>query len=556
MSAGEAGTLVGAIVAYAALTSLAGSRFGSPGLLAALALVVLAAQLGGQRSALLAWVYVIGLEGLMMLGAPELRPTPAAVALWTSSVFLVALVLGHVNDRLREERKGRRDAERSAQFLKTHDPTTSLASRAEMEDRLEREMARASRGGSNVLLLVVNLDRFKIINDAIGREAGNEVLREVANRIRGSLRGSDTVSRLGGDEFVALVPTAGTPETALKLAQKIVESLDPPMLIDAEKIHVTASVGMARFPDHGRDGSALINNAEIALRRAKARGRRSVEMFDASMRTPAADRIALERDLRQAVERGQLELHYQPQFNVASTRVAGVEALLRWRHAERGFVSPAEFVPLAEDIGLIVRIGQWALETACKQGRAWHDQGFQVRVALNMSSIQLRDPTLPDQVAGAIARSGFDPAFLELEIAESLFLRDDDPTRAQREKLLAQGVRFCVDDFGTGYSSLAHLARLDVHALKIDRLFVRDLVPGSSTEAIVRAIVAIAQALRLRVMAEGVETEVQRDLLRLVGAEDLQGYLFARPVPAAEATAIMGGAPPRHLSSVSLTAVH
>ena len=524
-----------------------------------LSAVIVAGATSGTRGGLFATFAVAVMNALCAVIGPadELRPTLTRAALFLLSHGLAGASIGALGEGLRRERERRRSAETAAHFLATHDPLTALPSRPMLEDRLDTEIAHASRERQTLAVMLVGLDRFKNVNDALGHEAGDELLREVAARMQACLRGSDTVARMGGDQFVALVPTVTTPEAGARVAGKVLAALDRPVVIRGHEIRLSASVGLARFPDDGRDSRTLVMNADLALGRAKERGGRAVEIYTPSMSRPALERIQLERQLHQAIDGDELEAFFQPQVDLATGTITAFEALARWRHPERGYVSPTDFIPVAEESGLIVPLGERMVEAACRQGRLWHDQGQRVRVSVNLSVVQLRQKDLADRFAAILERTGFEAAFLELEITEALLLGHDETSHAQLARLRELGVRLAIDDFGTGYSSLAYLTRLPVDALKIDRSFVSELAPGSHTDAVVRAIIAIARSLQLRVVAEGVETERQRELLTGLGTDAIQGFLISRPVPAIEASRLLAttwpvGPPPAPGSSTSL----
>jgi diguanylate cyclase (GGDEF)-like protein len=506
-----------------------------------LALVIAGGAARGLRAGLAAAgaVAVVNVLVVMVGPAEDLGPALARAALFLGGHALGGASIGALGDGLRRERARRQTAERAAEFLATHDPLTALPSRSMLEDRLDVAITQAGRERETLAVMLVDLDRFKTVNDALGHEAGDDLLREVAARMQACLRGSDTVARLGGDQFVALVPTIATPEAGARVGHKVLAALDRPVMIGGHEIRLSASVGMARFPDDGRDSRTLVMNADLALGRAKERGGRSVEIYTPSMSSPALERMRLERLLHQAIDRNELEAFFQPQVDLATGQIGAFEVLARWRHPDRGYVPPSEFIPIAEESGLIVPIGERMLEAACRQGRLWHDQGHRVRLAVNLSVVQLRQKDLADRFAAVFARTRFEPAFVELEITEALALGHDDESRSSLARLRELGVQLAIDDFGTGYSSLAYLTRLPVDALKIDRSFVAELAPGSHTDAVVKAIIAIARSLQLRVVAEGVETERQRELLTGLGADAIQGFLISRPLPAADATRLL-----------------
>ena len=354
------------------------------------------------------------------------------------------------------------------------------------------------------------------------------------------MRASDTVARLGGDEFVVLLTqTAGDMEIA-QVANKIVDAVSRPLDLNGYDFHVTTSMGISMFPNDGEDAATLLKHADTAMYAAKAAGKNQYRFFDPDMNHSAMERIELEQDLRHALKRDELELHYQPKLCVASGSVCGAEALIRWRHPRRGLIPPAKFIPLAEEISLIVEIGEWVLRTACRQAVAWQKEGLRLRgVAVNLSAIQLESETFVDSVERILAETGARTEAIEFELTESMVLRNPDRSVVTLNRLRQLGIRLALDDFGTGYSSLSYLKRLPVDSLKIDRGFVEGLPDGADDAQIVRMIVALAKSVRLEVVAEGIETEAQREFLTQLGCEFLQGYLIAKPLPADEFRAFL-----------------
>ena len=423
-----------------------------------------------------------------------------------------------------EEAKGR------AQHLAAHDALTGLPNRRLLEDRLTQALALSQRNRQQTAVMFVDLDRFKHINDSFGHAAGDVLLKEVSQRLVNQLRTGDTICRIGGDEFVVVLPEVKRSSDVAQVAQKVIEQLSQPVSIEERELIVTPSIGIAVFPEDGRDAETLIRNADAAMYHAKELGRANYQFFTDQMNQAASRRIALESDLRRALGRGELRVHYQ-RIVGADGRGAGHEALVRWQHPERGLVMPADFIQLAEETGLILRIGEWVLREACRWGTfIGTERGLQV--AVNLSPRQFSDPNLPAAVARALKDTGLPPSLLELEITESLAMQRTDATLAMLQKLKRLGVSIAIDDFGTGYSSLAYLKRFPVDKLKVDRSFVAELPQDGDQAAIVRAIVALAHALQIRVIAEGVETEAQRAFLTSCGCDFIQGYLVGRPLDA------------------------
>jgi diguanylate cyclase len=416
-----------------------------------------------------------------------------------------------------------------------HDALTKLPNRLLLEDRIGQAVEACRRAGSRCAVLFVDLDRFKAVNDSLGHLYGDELLRSVADRLRAAMRAEDTVSRLGGDEFVVLVPQVSHAEDAVVVAQKVLDVVGAAVLIHGRELCVTPSVGAAIFPEHGASAQALINNADAAMYHVKKSGRNGFRVFSPEMSTFFPDRLAIENDLRKALDRRELELHYQPKFDVHSGAISGMEALVRWRHPERGVIPPAEFIPLAEETGLIDRVGQWVLREACRQNRAWQLDGLPpLRVAVNISGSQLRNDDLADQVALALRETHLEPRFLEVEITESMIMQNASSALLILERLNKMGVHLAIDDFGTGYSSLNYLKRFPINTLKIDRSFIRDLCTDRDDALIVQAIIALAHSLELDVVAEGVEEQAQLESLRSLGGDQFQGYLRSRPLRAAD----------------------
>lgn len=424
-----------------------------------------------------------------------------------------------------------RDAHARAQHLADHDALTGLPNRRLLEDRLTQALALSQRNGKQTAVMFVDLDRFKAINDSLGHAVGDALLREVSLRLVNQLRLGDTICRMGGDEFVVVLPEVKRSSDVAQVAQKVIEQLSLPMQIEGRELVVTASIGIAVFPEDGSDAQTLIRNADAAMYHSKELGRANYQFFTEQMNQAASRRVALESDLRRALGKGELRLHYQPIIEAGSGRIAGHEALVRWQHPERGLVMPGEFIQLAEETGLILRIGEWVLREACRWAAAQAVGGTR-QVSVNLSPRQFNDPRLAELVAQALAETGLPPALLELEITESTAMQQTDATLGALERLKTLGVSISIDDFGTGYSSLAYLKRFSVDKLKIDRSFVADAPGDKEQSAIVATIVALARALGIKVTAEGVETGAQRDFLVGCGCDFLQGYLIGRPADA------------------------
>jgi diguanylate cyclase (GGDEF)-like protein len=424
-----------------------------------------------------------------------------------------------------------REVNEALQHMVLHDALTKLPNRILLEDRVQQALEECRRSRDRLAILFVDLDRFKTLNDSLGHYAGDAVLRNVADRLRGGVRAEDTVSRLGGDEFVVLLKRIAGPDEAAQVARKLMEELARPMLVNDHDLRIGSSIGIALFPEHGDSSNRLISNADAAMYHVKKTGRSNHAFFTPEMSTFFPRRLKLENELRAALERNQFVLHYQPKVDMRSGRIVGVEALVRWRHPQRGLVAPAEFIPFAEETGLIVPIGNWVLQEACLQNRAWQEHGIiETPVAVNISGLQFQQSGLVETVSGALRMSGLEPRFLELEITESVVMQNAAEAIVMLEELHAMGVRLSIDDFGTGYSSLNYLKRFPIDKLKIDQSFIRDISVDADDAAIVQAIVALAHGLRLRVVAEGVERPEQLDFLRALGNDEYQGYLYSVPL--------------------------
>jgi diguanylate cyclase (GGDEF)-like protein len=432
------------------------------------------------------------------------------------------------------------EAERRIQYLATHDALTGLPNRVMFMQLLEQSIAVARRERRKCAVLFIDLDRFKIINDSLGHAAGDQLLIEAAKRLRGSVRESDVVARLGGDEFVAILHGVNDAGQIEAVARKILASLIASMDIAGHECRTTASIGIAVFPDNGEDGHILTKNADIAMYAAKEEGKNDFRFYSPEIRSQSIERLVLETNLRHALELNQFTLQYQPKLNVRTGAVSGVEALLRWNHPDLGNLPPVKFIPLAEETGLIVPIGRWVLKTACEQAIAWQKQGLPpLSIAVNLSPRQFQDENLLRDIDEVLQRTGLEPALLELEITESMVMQNVERAIKLLTALRARGVRLAIDDFGTGYSSMSMMKQFPIDIIKIDRSFVRDLEKNPQDRAITTAIISMGKALGLNIVAEGVETEGQSDFLRSGFCDELQGYLFSRPVSPAEIAALM-----------------
>jgi diguanylate cyclase (GGDEF)-like protein len=430
--------------------------------------------------------------------------------------------------------EGLEAANRQLRHLATHDALTGLPNRVLFEDRLAQAMAHADRDGQQCAVLVLDLDRFKLVNDSLGHRAGDELLNEVARRLSGAVRSVDTVARMGGDEFVLIVNSTSVRQDAVELAQRAVAALATPIKISGVDLHTSSSIGIAFYPGDGTSAESLITHADAAMYCAKQRGRNNVQCFEQSMDTITRERVKLESDLHEALARQQFELYYQPKVDTATEYVHSAEALIRWRHPERGLIMPNDFIPMAEECGLIVAIGEWVMREACRQCKIWQNEGLQpLRVAVNVTASQFRHGNLLSVIRRAVDEVGLDPRYLELEITESAVMTNPEESTSILEQLSRMGVLVSVDDFGTGYSSMSYLRRFPIDKLKIDRGFVKDLMTRADDVSIVRAIISLAHSLRLKVVAEGVETSEQLDALKSMGCDQYQGFHFSAALPAA-----------------------
>jgi len=434
----------------------------------------------------------------------------------------------------------RKAAEQRILHLASHDALTDLPNRDLLQDRIQQTILQAQRNHNPAALLFIDLDQFKTINDSLGHDMGDLLLQAVAQRLVGGVRSEDTVARQGGDEFIVLLPNMHNAQDAGLLAQKLLADLSPPFHIQGKELHISASIGIAVFPDDGADVDTLLKHSDIAMYHAKEVGRNNVQFFTPKMNQLAAERLALATDLRHAIARDELLLHYQPIVDVASGRLAGMEALLRWRHPKHGLIAPLQFISLAEECGLIASIGEWVMHAACAQVKAWQDLGLAVpRLAINFSAKQFRQKTLAQSIARILRESGVPAADIELEMTESLLMENSDEVAENLKQLGDMGLGIAIDDFGTGYSSLSYLKRFTIHTLKIDRSFVQDIASDPDDAAIVTAIIALAHSLEMKVIAEGVELATQLEFLKQHGCDQYQGKHFSPALSATEMAALL-----------------
>jgi len=473
---------------------------------------------------------------MLMWNKPQVVNVWLEAFQWITLAFVVpcfAMVGGRLSEmrqRLRRTNDDLSSALATIQTMATHDTLTSLPNRAYFNEALGHAIAQSQRRDQPLGLFFMDLDRFKNINDTLGHGVGDRVLQEAASRLRRSVRASDLIARLGGDEFVLLVEEFRDTAHLAEIANKVLHAFEPAFVADGHELALSASIGVCTYPQDGSDAQELVSNADIAMYRAKEQGRSRHCFYSAELNKLTEERLTLEAGLRHALERGELEVHYQPKIGFGSGRVTGVEALLRWRHPRLGLLSPDRFIGLAEETGLIVPIGYWTLRHACERVRRWHDQGMSIAVAVNLSAVQFHQAELVPELARIVKETGIAPHQLELEITESMVMKDPDGAVRVMEAIRRMGLRLSIDDFGTGHSSLGYLKRFPVNKLKVDRSFVRDLPHNVDDVAITRAVIAMAHSLRMSVVAEGVEEQGQFDLLLAEGCDEFQGYLCTPPL--------------------------
>jgi diguanylate cyclase len=427
--------------------------------------------------------------------------------------------------------KGLEAANRQLRHLASHDALTSLPNRLLLEDRINQAIAQATRQGHEFALLVVDLDRFKLINDSLGHRAGDDLLREVAQRLKAVVRAVDTTARLGGDEFVILVDGPVTRDEAVDVGRRVITAMEPAIRLLGIDVHISPSIGIAFYPADGVSLDTLLARSDAAMYSAKEHGRNNVQCYAAGMNTATHERVKVESDLHEALRSGQFELQYQPKVDTSSGRIISAEALIRWRHPRRGLLSPGEFISIAEESGLLDSIGEWVLFEACRQAKAWQREGLRpMRVAVNLAPSQFRLTNLLDQISQALQAAALDPQYLEIELTESAVMSDAESSIVILEAISRMGVLVSVDDFGTGYSSMSYLRRFPIDKLKIDRCFVEEMTRRPEDASIVRAIISLAHSLHLKVIAEGVETPEQLELLNHLGCDQYQGFYFSPPL--------------------------
>ena len=432
---------------------------------------------------------------------------------------------------MNEDITDRKVAEERVQYLAYYDSLTDLPNRTLLQDRLSKALASARRQKDKVALLFLDLDRFKNINDSLGHSLGDLLLQKVAERLKRWAREQDTVARLGGDEFLIVLTRIKDVADAAVAAERLMAVMTDEFIVEGNPLSISCSLGISIFPDHGEDGEGLIKNADAAMYSAKEKGRNNFRFFTEQMNAQVGERLTLENSLRLALDRNELFLVYQPQMDMGTGKIVGLEALLRWQHPELGLVPPDRFIRIAENSGLIMPIGEWVLRTACSQTRKWQDEGYAaVSVAVNVSAVQFRQEDFCNLIRRVLHETGIAPQYLELELTESLLLVNADVTVSVLQELKAMGLTLAIDDFGTGYSSFSYLRQFRVSKLKIDRSFVRDVAVNADDAAITSGIISMAKSLNLKVIAEGVENEAQMSFLRAHECDEIQGYYFSKPL--------------------------
>jgi diguanylate cyclase (GGDEF)-like protein len=475
-------------------------------------------------------------------------PTPKSWWASLASLFVVVMsaVLGRMSwqlarSSLREGETKLAHAQR-VEYLAYHDGLTALPNRSLFSKMLSQRIGEARRYDRQLAVAFLDLDRFKQINDTLGHEAGDQLLQEVAIRLRGYMRESDTIARLGGDEFVVLLPVLDDPKYAATVAQKILSVVGQPFTFIGHEFRITASIGISTYPQDGRDEQTLTKNADVAMYQAKAEGKNNFQFYSEKLNANSLERLTLESSLRHALERNEFRLVYQAKRDIGSGQITGMEALLRWEHPDLGTIAPMQFIPLAEETGLIVPIGKWVLREVCLQNVAWQQQDLPpLCIAVNLSARQFYDENLFADVDSIIRSTGIDPHLLELEIMEGVLIHNVEETLRIPTGLKSMGVRIAIDDFGTGYSTLATLQRFPLDTIKIDRSFIRDISGPGKDMALADAVIAMGRSLSLAVVAQGVETREQAEFLRAHACDEIQGFYFRKPMPAEQFTQLLLG---------------
>ncbi len=484
---------------------------------------------------------------IMVISAATLSVLAIGIWRWLPTVMQLRRTAGE-QERANQEKDNQLE---QVNLMAHHDFLTGLPNRRSFQDALENCLARNRRSEEKMALLFLDLDHFKRINDTLGHQAGDQLLQEFSQRLSRQLRREDVllqdstestdrvISRFGGDEFVVILPTLKSPRDAARVARRFLDSLEQPFRLEMNEVYITASIGIATFPDDGADAESLLKAADRAMYYAKETGRNGFQYYSAEMNKQTLERLKLETQLRKALAQGELELHYQPQVDVDTLQIEAVEALVRWNHAEQGWIPADLIISIAEESGLIINLGEWILREACTQARIWHDQGKALRVAVNLSSLQFQVSRLHQLVLGILEDSGVPASFVDLELNETSIMQDEERVVAVLQTLRDSGLNVSLDDFGTGFSSLGYLRSLPIDTVKIDRAMVADLAVEAKANEVLEIIVSLADCLGLKVVAEGVETVEQLELIRRAGCRVVQGFWFSPAVPAAELDAIV-----------------
>jgi diguanylate cyclase (GGDEF)-like protein len=424
-----------------------------------------------------------------------------------------------------------RKFDRRIQILANYDTVTGLPNRNLLHDRISQAISYARRYDKIAATLFIDLDDFKVVNDSLGHNVGDQLLRELGKRLTGCVREVDSVARLGGDEFVILLTGMAHRDGVVFIAEKVLESLSRPFLLEGHEVFISSSIGIATFPKDGEDEATLLKHADSAMYHAKGRGKGHYQFYAEEMNELALERLSMVNDLHRALARSEFVLHYQPQVNLKSGKITGVEALVRWQHPQKGMIPPMKFISVAEDTRLILPLGEWVLHNACEQAVKWHKRGYDIIVAVNISALQVEEHRLVELVDDCLRRTGINPKYLELELTENVLIERSDAVFRIFQQLRDLGVRMAIDDFGTGYSSLSYLSKLPIDKLKIDRSFVREIANDANDRSIVEAIISMAHSLHLKAIAEGVELHEQEEFLRRLNCDEMQGFLFSKPLP-------------------------
>ena len=425
------------------------------------------------------------------------------------------------------------EAERKIRHLAYHDTLTGLPNRLLFMDRMDQAISRAFRANEKFTLLFIDIDHFKVINDSMGHEAGDQLLTSVTQRLQHALRRSDTIARLGGDEFTVILENISELDDVMAVTQNLLDSLSGPLQIGEREVQVGASIGIAIFPEDGTNFGTLLKHADTAMYRAKEQGRNKFEFYKAEMSSAAMYRLELENSLRKAIDKGEFVVYYQPKYELKTRTCWGMEALVRWQHPEEGLISPDDFIPLAEETGIIVKLGRWVIETACEQFSEWKKQGYKIHnLAINISARQFSEQNLPRLFETVLKENGLDARDIEIELTENTLVENHDKAKAILNELHEMGLRIALDDFGTGYASMAYLKDFPIDTVKIDRSFITDIPNNVEDMAIVRAISSLTKALDLCLIAEGAENDTQIEFLKDIGCEQGQGFYWSKPVPA------------------------